>query len=167
MGRTLRWVVRAVVGLAACVAGPAAAQAQDFLLQQDYRVVEGPPPVTITITRTFPGLDTDVFWRTVAGSAVGGSDFVPVASDFVHFGPSDTSKTINVTIVSDGTPEPGTGVQDEVFFVELTGVSGVGAIQDAWASVTIVDDDRSQPGAQFLSVVSDGTSTSGRNRSAI
>jgi len=164
MGRTVRWVARAFVALAAVVAGPAAARAQDFLLQQDYRVVEGTPTVNVIITRTSSGLDTDVFWRTIDGSAVGGSDFTPVPSGSVHFTPSDFSKTVPVTILNDGTPEPGTGVQDEVFFIELTGVSGAGVIQDGRATVTIVDDDRSTPGAQFLSVVSDGTSISGRNR---
>ncbi len=165
MGRTVRWVAGAVAALAAMVAGPTAAHAQDFLLQQDYRVVEGTPGfVTVTITRTLAYLDTDVFWRTVDGSAIGGSDFTAVASGSVHFSPSDSSKTVSVTILNDGTPEQATTLQDEVFFVELTGVAGVGVIQKGRASVTIVDDDRSLPGAQFLSVVSDGTATTGRNR---
>jgi hypothetical protein len=165
MGRTVKWVTRAVVAVAAVVAGPATAPAQDFSILLDYRVVEGVGgSLSIEITRSGIGFDTDVLWRTVEGSALAGLDFTAVTSGSVHFSSSDLSKTVFVTILDDGTPELVATQQDEVFFVELTSVVGDGTIQRGRASVTIVDDDRSQPGVQFLSVVSDGTSTAARNR---
>jgi hypothetical protein len=159
------WEGLGTVGLIAVLSGPGPARAQDFYFAQDVTAVEGSGSVALTILRTNPAFTTDVFYRTVSGSAAAGSDFSPV-STFVTFSSSDTIKTIFVPIVNDSTPEPSatTTLPDEYFFVELYAVSGAGMILDGRATVRILDDDRSLAGAQLLSVVTDGTDTSGRNR---
>jgi hypothetical protein len=156
------------VALAALVAGPAAAHAQDYWIElESYRVVEGNGlSLPIKIKRNPAGPIADVYWKTVNGSATGGSDFVSVSSGFVQFSSPDTEKTITVTILGDGTPEPNTAttLPDEFFFVELTSVTPGGTFSRSRATVVIVDDDRSMPGVQFLSVVSGGSSTQGNNK---
>lgn len=168
MRRTLRRFTQSVVTLGCLVVAAAGAHAQDFTIELDrYTKVEGSgTSVDITIQRTFAGPDADVFWRTVNGTALGGSDFAAVTSGSVHFNSSQTSQVISVNLVNDPTPEPNatTTLPDEYFFVELTGVSGPWSIQRGRTTVVIIDDDRTMPGVQFLSVVSGGTSTQGSSK---
>lgn len=165
MGRTRGFMRRIGVVLGSLLASSAAASAQEYFVG-DARVVEsnGTSLAVLSIQRTTSGVAGDVYWHTVLGSATVGSDYVAVASDFVHFDTFDLNKTISVTIVGDLVDEWTPVLKDEVFFVQLASVPGPGTIAKGRGTVTIVDDDRNTPPVQFLSVVSDGGSTYGRNR---
>lgn len=157
--------------LAVVLLAPIVVDAQDFSIT-DARLVEGSSGFTdwqLTIYRGGPGAASNVPWTAVPGSATA-SDFVtanPYGSGVLSFGPADTSLQITVRIIADTTPEwSSTLQQDEVFFVDL-GMPTVGGIQKGRGTVTIVDDDVSQPGVQFLSAVTDSTGPAagdGRNR---
>jgi chitinase len=77
-----------------------------------------------------------VAWETASGTALAGQDFA-WSSGTVTFPPGVTSRTVTVTIVGDGTPEP-----DESFRVVLGGTAGV-VLGDASAEGRIVNDDAS------------------------
>ena len=115
----------------------------------------------------------DVSWSAVNGSAAGantpglGVDFINAGSfgsGAVHFDPGVTSQPITVRVVEDDAIEWSPTLRlDEAFFVDL-GPPVNTTIQKGRATVTLLDDDRSEPGLQFVSAVSDGTATAGRNR---
>jgi hypothetical protein len=146
-------------------------------LSADQRVIEGGAgtlvPFSVSLSGPWPSPVT-VSYRTVAGSATGPSDFVIVTSGSVTLSPGETSKPLQVPQASDDIRVQGDAIaewnnllqQDEIFYVELFNPVNA-TINRGWASVTIVDDDQSQPGVQFLSAVTDSTgsaATDGRNR---
>ncbi|MGZ0171123.1 MAG: Calx-beta domain-containing protein [Planctomycetales bacterium] len=89
--------------------------------------------LTVSLTQpTITGLM--ISFVTVSGTAITGQDFL-ATSGVLTFGPSETSKTISVTVLGDRT-----GEGSESFFVDLTTTSSVG-ISDARGEITIIDDD--------------------------
>jgi hypothetical protein len=95
---------------------------------------------TITVTRSGPSTGTDsVNFVTLGGSATSGSDFV-ANSGVLTFGPGETSKTFQVSILDDSLPE-----NDESVSLALSLPSGVGRI--AAAILFILDNDTSRPGS--------------------
>jgi outer membrane protein assembly factor BamB len=173
MGSISKWTARAAAGAAILALVAAAGEAQNLIdIGVDQIRVEGNATTLVPFTLTLAGPATStitVNWRTIGGSAQVGFDFVLVTSGTVTFNPGDLSKplTPTVQIVGDSSPEwSSTLQQDEVFFVELFNPIGA-TIRRGRASVTIIDDDVSQPGAQYLSAVTDSTgkgSNDGRNR---
>ena len=179
MGRAWAWVRRATAVLAVVLAGTATARAQTPAIDiSDIRVVEGSgggvadyqTTVTLSAASTLP---VDVSWSTVNGSATGGAtpalgvDFItaaPYGGGAVHFDPGVTSQPITIQVVKDDAIEWSPTLQlDEALFVDL-GPPVNATIRKGRATVTLLDDDRSEPGLQFVSAVSDGTATAGRNR---
>jgi sugar lactone lactonase YvrE len=91
--------------------------------------------VVLTVTRTGnTSGSSSVNWSTIGGTARIGSDFQH-ASGTLQFAAGDTSKTINIALLDDRIPE-----SRERFTVALTSPSG-GTLQDAIATITILDDD--------------------------
>jgi hypothetical protein len=138
----------------------------------DARIIEGDSGtlgVGIQVqTTTGSASVISVNWRTLAGSATGGSDFVVVASGSLSWGIFDgTPKVLTVQIQGDTIPEWSSILQqDEIFFVELFNPVNA-TIGKSRSTVTIVDNDTVQPGVQYLSAVTDSTGTNvtdGRNR---
>lgn len=99
-------------------------------------------PVTARFTVTLSGVPrhgVSVAYRTVAGTATDGADYV---AEFgrLGFAPGETSKFVDVRVNGDDLPEP-----DEDFFVELSDPSGLvvagtrgrGTILDAGPGVSI------------------------------
>jgi outer membrane protein assembly factor BamB len=166
------WGGRAGVALAVVLAGTAAGAAP-ALVVGDIRVIEGSPSgfqdhlVTISLTEA-GALPVDATWTAVSGSALGGGvDFVtavPYGGGTVHFDAGETAQTVTVRVVLDMAPEwSPTARRDEVFFVDVS--SPVNAtVRKGRGTVTILDDDRAEPGVQLVSAVSDGTAVAGRNR---
>jgi len=168
---------RSVTGnlrLAATAAGilccAAASEAQELAIAPRITVIEGDSGNVgwnIQVTTTGPNPLQSVSWRTLAGSASGGSDFVVVSSGTVSWPTDDLPKNITVFIAGDFTAEwNSTEQQDEVFFVELFNPVSA-TIRSGRSTVTIIDNDTPQPGAQYLSAVTDSTgalATDGRNR---
>jgi hypothetical protein len=179
MGRAWAWVRRATAVLSVVLAGTATARAQTPTMTiADIRVVEGSGggvadyqiTVTLSAASAFP---VDVSWSAVNGSAAGAStpgpgvDFINAGSfgsGAVHFDPGATSQPITIRVVKDDAIEWSPTLQlDEAFFVDL-GPPVNATIRKGRGTVTLLDDDRSEPGLQFVSAVSDGTATAGRNR---
>jgi hypothetical protein len=150
-------------------------EAQILSLSQDQRAIEGTGAATVVPFSVFldgpSATAVTVNYRTVAGTATGPSDYVVVTSGSVTLNPGETNKPLpapnEIRVQGDPNPEWSTLLQqDDVFYVEL--FNPVNAVIDrGWASVTIVDDDQTQPGVQYLSVVTDSTGSGGndgRNR---
>ncbi len=80
---------------------------------------EGGGQASFTVRRAGPGTGAArVSYQPVAGSATAGSDFTPAAGS-VSFGAGETSKTIVVPVVRDGTDE-----RAETFSLRLTSATG-------------------------------------------
>jgi hypothetical protein len=105
----------------------------------DAQVLEGPSgttPVVVAVRLLFPVVTTvTVQAATADGSATAPSDYAALAPTTVTFAPGETSKSVTVNVVGDGTPEP-----NEAFFVDLSGPSA-GVLDDGQAIVTIRNDD--------------------------
>lgn len=103
-----------------------------------YAVTEGPnTTVTITVIRT-GGSDgaASVVYTTSSGTAAAPGDYI-TASDTLDWAAGDaTSKTFNIVIVNDSTPE-----NQEAFTVSLSNAVGAGLGTAINATVTINDDD--------------------------
>ena len=179
MRRITGWTARLAVASAAFVLGGAAAgEAQTPQLNiasapMVTPVIEGDSGtlnVFIQVTTSGPSVSTvSVSWRTLAGSANGGSDYVVVSSGGpLIWTPGNTSpQNLAVQIQGDTIPEWSSILQqDEVLFVELFNPVNA-TIGRSRSAVTIVDNDTVQPGVQYLSAVTDSTGTNaidGRNR---
>jgi len=99
-------------------------------------VAEGTSPLNLTVTLSAAApMTTTVAYTTANGSATAGSDYLAQAGTLV-FVPNQTSATINIPIVDDGTDEP-----NETFSVTLSNPSGgrLGSIPST--TVTITDND--------------------------
>ncbi|WP_419924442.1 Calx-beta domain-containing protein [Candidatus Poriferisocius sp.] len=89
---------------------------------------------TVTLRKTGATLvPASVTWYTISGTAIAGEDFVG-AEQTVTFGPSETDKTVTVTIIDDEIPELTENLQVARFtnFVDAklaSGVSGVVSVQ--------------------------------------
>jgi Ca2+-binding RTX toxin-like protein len=109
-----------------------------FAFISDVSVTEGDTgsqSATLTVSLTQPTITgLMISFTTVSGTATAGQDFV-ATSGVLTFGPSETSKTISVTVIADRIGEGG-----ESFFVDLSTTSSIG-ISDARGEITILDDD--------------------------
>lgn len=109
-----------------------------YLAVDDVRVTEGStgaPQATFTVTRS-GNLDTTsmIDVATAAGSA-GDSDFTPVPTTTLTFGPTTESRTVSVALNPDKAFEP-----DETFKLVLSPLLNA-SLSDAEATATIVNDD--------------------------
>ena len=84
------------------------------------------PPLTPAVT---------VNYTTTNGSATSGADYVTTAG-VLSFAVGESTKTIAVPIMGDTCPEP-----SKAFFVDLTGVSAAGILEDNQATVSLLDND--------------------------
>lgn len=92
--------------------------------------------VSITVTLTGENLtNVIVDYATIDGTAVSGSDYIGTSDGELVFSPSQTEKTINITIKGDDLNE-----QDETFDILLLNPSNA-TISDDRATVTIKNDD--------------------------
>ena len=92
-------------------------------------------PINFTVTLTpASGRAVSVNWSTIAGTAMGGSDYV-VANGSVTFSAGETTRTITVQGVADMTAEP-----NETFIVRLATPTS-GTIADSDGQATLVNDD--------------------------
>ncbi len=99
-------------------------------------VPENAPSVTLTVNRTGGTSAVGVTYTTTAGSAAAGTDY-RTTSGTLSFAVGDSTKTITVPLVNDGTNEP-----NEQFTVTLsmpTGGAALGATRTV--TITITDDD--------------------------
>jgi Calx-beta domain len=90
--------------------------------------------VTFTIRRSGTGKASTVAYRTVAGTATAGRDYVAVEGT-VRFKPEDRVRRVTVRLVRDSRKEP-----DETFFIRLSSPTGA-RIVDGTGKATIRDDD--------------------------
>jgi hypothetical protein len=160
--------IRTGVTLVVAMAGAAAAHAQVPTMRiDDVRVVErssGPWSLSLTVTLSQSSTSTvSAGWSTVDGSAIAGSDYTS-SSGTVTFPPGSTTQPISVTLAGGITIEWNSTLQmDRAFFVQLASPTNAILLKSR-ATVTIVDDDRAQPGLQLVSAVADGSPGSGRVR---
>ena len=78
-----------------------------------------------------------VVWSTANGTAVFPSDYLPAAGVTVTIPEGASSATVPVSVVGDTVSE-----RNELFYVNLSGVSGNAYIEDGQGEGTIVNDDR-------------------------
>ncbi|MFQ5518230.1 MAG: Calx-beta domain-containing protein, partial [Acidimicrobiia bacterium] len=112
---------------------------------------DAPAPTVFTFTVTLlpaSGQTVTVDYTTADGSATAG-DYIS-KSGMLTFTPGQTSKTVTVNILNDGTDEPA-----ETFFVDLSGETNA-VVGTAQATGTIRDDDNVAP-AHDLDCGPDGT----------
>ena len=90
-----------------------------------------------TVGLTIPSTQTvTVNFSTSGGTAISGTDFLPVTNGLVTFLPNVTTQTISVQIIGDTTPE-----QPETFTVTLSNPVN-GAIIDGSGQCTVTDSDQ-------------------------
>jgi hypothetical protein len=116
--------------------------------------VSGPPPVTITVD-----------WTLVAGTATAPADFT-MANGTLSFpafssAPQNISVQVNGDTLDEWSP---TAMQDAVLFVQLSNASAGGVIDKGRGTLTLIEDDHTNAGIQFLTAVSTGSSVSGQNK---
>jgi hypothetical protein len=164
--------IRTGLALATGLAGAAAARAQVPAVSiDDVWVVEGsggPWEQTVTVKLSEPAPQAfDVPWKTIDGSATAGQDYGN-RTGTVSFGVGSDTAVLSVSIIGDtlATEWSPTVPRDEAFFIDLQTPSPAGAatLLKSRATVTIIDDDRTLPGLQFVSAVADGSASGGRAR---
>ncbi len=97
----------------------------------------GPTTFAFTVTLSpASGQTVTVNYATANGTATAGSDYTALPSTPLTFLPTETTKTVNVTVSGDTSVEP-----DETFTVNLTGNSPNSTISDAQGVGTITNDD--------------------------
>ncbi len=90
----------------------------------------------LTVSLSAPtAFDVSVTYATADDTATAGEDYLAVGETTLTFDPSDTTRTIAVTICGDLTAEA-----DETFFVDLTGATNA-VIDDNRAVATIANND--------------------------
>jgi Calx-beta domain/PQQ-like domain len=161
--------IRTAVALAVAMAGAAGASAQLPTIRiDDVWVVEGSSGTwdqSVTVTLSASSSSTvSVPWSTADGSAIAGQDYV-TRTGTVIFPPGVTTQTLSVGIIGDTITNEWipTTPRDEAFFVQL-GTPTNATLLKGRATVTIIDDDRTLPGLQFVSAVADGSAGGGRVR---
>jgi uncharacterized delta-60 repeat protein len=102
-----------------------------------YSVAENAGPIVVTVTRTGGAAGaTGVSYNTNGGTAGSNSDFTQTTGTLT-FAEGETSKTLSVPIINDGSDE-----NDETFSVTLNSVTGSGSLGPPTTStITIQDDD--------------------------
>ena len=102
-----------------------------------YSIGESSGTLTITATRTVSfGGAVSVAYATSSGSATEGGDYTGASGTLSWANGESGSKTFNVSISPDGTPEG-----DETFSITLSNPTGGVGIGNSPATATIVDDD--------------------------
>ncbi len=168
MRRAMGATVRTGVALAVVLAAAASVHAQDprVSISDDVRVVEGDSAsVSFTVSLSYyptPGPVT-VHWRIVDGSAKAGSEYTGSPGGTLTFWNTDP-QTVTVGLLDDTVDEWTATHMDEAFFVELYNLSTNAKFRRSRATVTIVDDDLTLPGLQFVSAVADAAGGAGRVR---
>ena len=170
MRRSVARVTRALA--VALLAAAASAQAQIPITVEDIRVPEqsaGFWPLQVFVRLPGPaGQVITVDWSIVPGSATQapGNDYTAGAYNGTFtFSIGEDSKPVNLQINGDTVNEwSPTTKQDEVFFVQLSNPSANATLGKPRGTITLLDDDRSMPGVQFLAAASSGTVTSGSNK---
>jgi hypothetical protein len=101
----------------------------------DYVTGEGSPTAPISVT-LFPASTVDVFvdFATADGSATAGADYQTNVRT-IRFNPGETSKLVNIQLISDSLDE-----MEETVLLSLSDVSNA-ELGNASASLTIADDD--------------------------
>jgi hypothetical protein len=162
--------VTGALGLALLLGAGAAHAAVDITIA-DARVPEGnsmtfqPRPFTVQLSGPPPS-EVRVSWQLVAGSAKDGAappdnDFIMASGQLVFPALGDGTEDINVQINGDVLNEwSPTDQQDQVFFIELSSPIN-GTIQRGRAMIVLLDDDRPNPGLQYVSAAANGISGSG------
>ncbi|MDB6151457.1 MAG: retention module-containing protein, partial [Chthoniobacter sp.] len=98
--------------------------------------LSGDPTKVFTVTLSGASQNpVTVSYRTIAGTALAGTDFTAVANGLLTFAPGEISKTISIALVDDLLDEA-----DEAFQVQLENPTNA-TLSDAFATGTIVDDD--------------------------
>ena len=116
--------------------------------------VSGPPPVTITVD-----------WTLVAGTATAPADFTMASGTLTFPALSSAPQNISVQVNGDTLDEwSPTAMQDAVLFVQLSNASAGGVIDKGRGTLTLIEDDHTNAGIQFLTAVSTGSSVSGQNK---
>ncbi|MCP3912131.1 MAG: hypothetical protein GY713_14375, partial [Actinomycetia bacterium] len=105
----------------------------------------GPARFTVSLSHA-PAGSVSVDYATADGSATAGSDYTQVTATTLTFDPSETSKTLDVTLTDDATDEP-----DETFTVDLSNPVN-GRIADGSGEGTIQDND-GEPGLSIDDVI--------------
>lgn len=96
----------------------------------------GTPTVTFTVTRTCAtDIAVDIDYATADGTAIAGSDY-QATSGTLSFAIGEAVKTVDVTVLSDTTPEA-----EETFELEISTSSQEVALDPAAGVGTITDDD--------------------------
>ncbi len=134
----------------------------------DRQVLEGSPsgttPAAFLVTLSNPSSTTvTVNYNAAPGTATIGSvspDDLNPAGGTLNFAPGVVELQVTVSILKDVTGEP-----DETFFVNLSSPVGATILKGTGNGVILNDDPASsEPGVAFLTAVSDGGVTTGRNR---
>jgi hypothetical protein len=160
------------------VAGAATAGAQPHpIIVEDMRIVED-----TTGSATCPGSfktvllpvrlvgggassPVTVSYTVLPGSALSPSDYNAPGPSLITFNFLEDLKTIPLQIVCDAVNEwSPTLLQDEAFMVQLSNPSANAFIQKSRGTVTLIDDDRSMAGVQFLTAVSGGNISIGATK---
>jgi Calx-beta domain-containing protein len=106
----------------------------------DVKVKEGnsgTTPAVFTVSLNSFAIDeVTVAYTTVDGTAIAGSDYLPVAGTLV-FAPGDSVKTVTVQVIGDTVREP-----NETFQLTLLNPSPNAIIEDGVGVATIVNDDK-------------------------
>ena len=169
MRRMVTRVTQAVVGVLLTSATSAHAQVQ--LRVDDVRLVEQSSGMwiynlAVRMTGGPPAANATVDCTLVPGSAkLSDNDYQPLAIGTLTFpafinGPQYISLRIVGDAINEWNP---TLMQDEAFFVEISNPTGPVVIKKDRGTVTLLDDDRVQPGVQFLTAVSGGSASLGQN----
>lgn len=124
----------------------------------DASIVEGVDIMYFTVTRSGPASGTySVNWATIPGTAIGtgGSDPNPdywTQSGTLTFGPTDTTKQVQVFTFVDSVPE-----QTEYMYVGLGGQTGGATITRAQGTGTIYDNGRVPPTESTINLTTGGS----------
>ena len=122
-----------------------------------YEVNENGASVTITVTRQGGSYGaTSVSFASANGTALAGSDFTTANGTLSWADGDNTAKTITISILNDALLE-----SNEVFTVNLSGVSGAALGSQVSTTVTIYDDEASPPGTVQLSAATYSVNESG------
>ncbi|MCL2347503.1 MAG: CAP domain-containing protein [Planctomycetaceae bacterium] len=109
----------------------------------DVKVIEGDTGTTDMVFTVHlseaPRQSVVVTWETISGTALGGTDFIPVSNGSITIGPDETTATITVKIIGDYLAE-----SDRSFKLNIIDAANVNLVNHE-ATGTILDDDNIEP----------------------
>jgi YD repeat-containing protein len=119
-----------------------------------YTVTEGAVSVSVSVARSGGSSGAvSVRYATADGTAVGGTDFMPVSGQLSWASGDVATKSFSVPILNDAVSE-----STEQFTVNLSSVTGGAALGTVTGTVTINDDDSTAPSVPTGLGLSSGTS---------